>query len=61
MVRIVDLKPSATVVKRQVCPNCGVTLEYVPRDVQIRTDADLDSSSWLECPGCRYQIHLRSR
>lgn len=34
MIRIIDEKPDASVVKNVICRNCGVKLEYVPADVK---------------------------
>jgi len=52
------------VAKQCVCGNCGVKLEYVPRDtrVQRRTDytGDADHYRVLDCPNCKHVITLGS-
>lgn len=63
MVRIVDMTPHPSVVKQTTCGNCGVTLEYVPRDVQRRTSRDYgggtDVTEYVKCPCCSHDIVVR--
>ena len=62
-VRIVELKPDASIVKRVICKNCGVTLEYVPNDVHHRLYTDYggvsDTYYWIDCPACQHEISVR--
>jgi len=62
--KIISKKPSPNVAKQCVCGNCGVKLEYVPRDtrVQRRTDytGDADHYRVLDCPNCKHVITLGS-
>ena len=37
-VRVVKLEPDPSVVKRVLCPSCGVTLEYLSNDVKCEFD-----------------------
>jgi len=59
-VRIIEEKPDPSVVKRKVCRNCGVTLEYVPADVKKRMVSDYsggrDEHKWIDCPNCREEV-----
>lgn len=63
MVRIIDATPDQSVVKRVVCGNCGVKLEYVPRDVQRRTSRDYgggtDVTEYIQCPCCGHDVVVR--
>lgn len=62
--RIIDEKPSKSVVKRKICGNCGVKLEYVPNDVKSRHGTDIsggpDGAEWIVCPKCDNEIILRT-
>lgn len=64
MVRIVEEKPDRSVVKRIVCRNCGVKLEYVPNDVKERHGTDYgggpDGCKWINCPKCGKQVVIES-
>jgi RNase P subunit RPR2 len=64
-VRIVDEKPDPTVVKRTVCRNCGVKLEYLPIDVKERIVTDYGGGSdtiyWIDCPKCQNHVSLKYR
>ncbi|MFA5987373.1 MAG: hypothetical protein WC797_01845 [Candidatus Paceibacterota bacterium] len=64
MVRVIKETPDKSVVKRKVCRNCGVTLEYVPRDVQSYHGTDYgggpDGCEWVTCPKCHDKVVLRS-
>lgn len=65
MVRIVNTKPHKSVVKKVICDNCGVTLEYVPNDVSTRTIRDYgggsDTEKYFVCPNCDHTIVLERR
>jgi hypothetical protein len=54
--KIVDTKPHKSVVERKVCNNCGVTLEYVPKDVVIRSYGKSESDPFIKCPNCENWI-----
>ena len=60
MVKIIDPTPCRTVVKAIVCQNCGVKLEYVPKDVRRRDGKDYsggaDGHTYIKCPGCNKKV-----
>jgi len=62
MVRIIDPNPAPEVVKQVLCRNCGVKLEYVPRDVQTGFNTDYtgckDSYRYIKCPNCQHEVHV---
>lgn len=57
VVKVIETKPDHSVVKRCVCQNCGVTLEYVPKDVKQHTHTDYtgstDTDDYIKCPSCK--------
>jgi len=61
-VRIVRKKPDVSVIKRVVCQNCGVTLEYLPKDVKERHGRDYcggpDGDKHIMCPACDAKVIL---
>lgn len=62
-VKIIKTEPDSTVVKEAVCRNCGVTLQYVPKDVKNHVHHDYaggsDTVYYIECPACNHQVHVR--
>jgi 5-methylcytosine-specific restriction endonuclease McrA len=62
-IRIIDDKPHKSVVKEQVCTNCGVTLEYVPADVKEFVHHDYGGGSdvvrYIVCPKCQHQQRVK--
>jgi ribosomal protein S27AE len=62
--RIINDKPDNSVVKRKVCANCGVKVEYVPAEVKERHGTDYsggpDGCKWIDCPKCGKMIVLKS-
>lgn len=63
MARIVEEVP--VVEKRAVCRDgCGKTVAYVPNDVHEYHGTDIsggpDGQEWVNCPGCRKKIIIRS-
>lgn len=63
MARIVD--DALCVEKRAVCRvGCGLTVAYVPNDVQEQHGTDIDGGGWTQrfliCPGCQRRIVLRT-
>ncbi|GEM_PF-2423949 len=54
-VRAIKVEPDPSVVKRIVCPNCGVTLEYRPNDVKTLTIGKIEcddrevGEEWIVC------------
>lgn len=64
VVRIVEEKPDPSVVKKVICRNCGVTLEYVPNDVKSCHGTDYsggpDGHEWVDCPKCNRKAIIRS-
>lgn len=63
MIRIIDEKPDASVIKNAICRNCGVKLEFVPADVKEKYYRDIDGSGdterWIDCPRCSNRISVR--
>jgi ribosomal protein S27AE len=63
-VRVIKKKPNKSVVKRKVCDNCGVTLEYTPQDIHRRDGTDYgggpDGEEWIVCPECGKKVILKS-
>ena len=61
--RVVSYEPDSSVVKQKVCSHCGVKLEYVPNDVQIRYEKDytgcVDTVRYIVCPVCHKETHVR--
>jgi len=59
MVTVVSTAPHPSVVKEVICRNCGATLNYVPADVQERTESDYgggrDIVKFIKCPPCGNQ------
>jgi len=64
MVKIIEEKPDPSVVKRVICRNCGVTLEYLPYEVKKYEGTDYgggpDGQEWIDCPKCTHMVILRS-
>lgn len=62
-VRVIESKPNPNVVKRKVCRNCGVTLEYLPLDVKQGSDTDYTGSTdvywYIDCPSCNKEVTVR--
>ena len=60
--RVVNETPNSTVVKRKVCSNCGVELEYVPADVATAQKRGLDNwlytIKYITCPHCEAELIL---
>lgn len=60
--RVVNKVPDPSVVKHIVCRNCGVTIEYVPKDVRnLWTGTDYgggpDGADGFNCPECNELVH----
>jgi len=60
MVRIIKTEPDKSVVKEVICKNCGVTLEYTPKDKQVDYSTDYlggrDHYSFICCPNCTDRV-----
>ncbi len=63
-VKVVEVKPDASVVKQVICKQCGAKLEYVPNDVESYHGTDIgggpDGQEWIDCPNCGHRVVLRS-
>ena len=59
---IVDHVPSPEVVKRCLCRNCGVTLQYTPNDVTKGFTTDYtgcrDTYNYINCLKCNHTIRV---
>ena len=64
-VRIIDPNPDPSVVRRAVCGNCGVKVEYTPQDLKedYHSDylGDRDYYKYVGCPSCGKQIIHREQ
>ena len=62
-VKIVDEIPHESVVKKVVCRNCGITLEYVPNDVKSRSHTDYsgtaDTYYFIDCLKCQKPVEVK--
>lgn len=62
--KIINHEPAKSVTKEQICPICGVTLEYVPNDIKVTINKDYTGCSerteWIECLNCQHRIILWS-
>lgn len=62
-IKIVEMKPDASVVKQVVCRNCGVQLEYVPNDAveKKHTDYTGDTEVYrvIVCPKCNNDVEVK--
>ena len=60
--RIVSNIPHPSVVRELICTNCGVTLEYVPADIEERIEKDYtggtDRIHFITCPSCKVKINV---
>lgn len=63
-IKIIDERPAKSVVKRRICKNCGVKLEYTPNDIKEYHGTDIgggpDGRTWIDCPKCENEIVLTS-
>ena len=63
-VKIIDIGPDPSVVKRVTCRHCGAILEYVPNDVKTINRVDYgggpDGEEWVVCPNCMEKAIIRS-
>jgi hypothetical protein len=63
-VLVIKTEPDKSVVKETICRNCGVTLQYVPHDIQERTErdytGDTDVIYYIDCPACSGQVTVQS-
>lgn len=61
-IRIVNVNPDPSVVKKCICRRCGITLEYTPSDVVERISKDYtggtDLVKEIKCPGCGFDINV---
>jgi DNA-directed RNA polymerase subunit RPC12/RpoP len=59
-IRVIKKKPDRSVLKTIVCDNCGVTLEYTPKDVKTRNVTDYsggsDGEEYIRCPECKEKV-----
>lgn len=63
-IKIIKKKADKSVVKKCVCRNCGVKLEYTPKDVQIKFYSDYgggkDQYDEFNCPNCGKLLQIPS-
>jgi hypothetical protein len=60
-VKIIDEGPDPSVVKECICKNCGVKLQYVPKDVQKKSYRYFDESritKFIICPSCEENVYV---
>ena len=59
-VRVVNKEPSPSVVKEVICPECGVTLSYAPKDILVYMDYEGDVYfRGIICPNCKERIYIK--
>lgn len=62
-VKIIKTEPDPKVVKEVVCGHCGVTLQYVPKDVKDYKSydytGDYDTVYYIECPACNAKVTVK--
>ena len=60
--RVISKDPHHSVVKEKICTNCGVTLEYVPADIEERIEKDYtggtDRIHFITCLNCKFKINV---
>lgn len=63
VVKVIDETPDPEVIKRVSCGNCGVRLEFVPRDIQSYVHHDYGGGSdtiyYIDCPKCLKQVKVK--
>ena len=62
MVKVIDVGPDPSVVKKVVCRNCGATLEYVKKDIKsfvYYTMGESDMAYQITCPQCKFAIDVK--
>jgi RNase P subunit RPR2 len=61
-VKIIDVGPDPSAVKRTVCHNCGAVLEYTMRDTRRETISDYGGGSdtyvRIDCPNCQQVLDV---
>lgn len=62
-VTVKNPNPHPSVIKEAICRNCGVTLEYTPKDVHQRKEYDYGGGSeivkYIECPACSGKVNVK--
>lgn len=62
-IRIINPEPDKSVVRRCICRNCGVKLQFVPMDIQkeLHYDytGDFDEYYFIQCPKCNKKIQVK--
>lgn len=59
VMKIVKVEPDESVVKRIICSNCGVTLEYVPNDKYGKTYSccgHIEHDYFITCINCKQEL-----
>jgi len=61
-VRIIDYGPDEAVIKKKICKNCGVTLEYAPHDVKEYEKSSDPTYRYIDycidCPNCDKKVQI---
>lgn len=47
-----------TKLKRITCEGCTSIIEYIPNEVQCRSDGDGDVTHWITCPCCNKDVFI---
>ena len=62
MIKVIKKEPAREVLKEVICRSCGVTLSYVPNDVESRQhsyyDGSTDTILYIMCPECKKEIQV---
>ena len=53
-IKIVQSEPDPSVIMQRICLNCGVTIEYLPRDI-LKYKGELS----IHCPHCGIEIIIK--
>jgi hypothetical protein len=63
MITILDPVPSSEVLKKSICRNCGVTLQYVPNDIKQGKSydytGDCDTYYFIPCLNCNHAVIVK--
>lgn len=58
-IEVIDRTPHPDVLKKVICKNCGVTLQYLPIDTVVgwkSAGGDRWTVDYIVCPECKSQV-----
>ncbi len=62
VIKIVDEEPDPSVIKKTICKNCGIKIEFLPIDVLSKTLYSFGESEiyrYIPCPKCNSEITVK--